>query len=195
MRKSGRVRKSTINSFRSCSPRLRKIHGFVRTMTCARHPTTTASVCSMLFFPAQWFLSIGIRTVPRMSCCFMENWPRCFTRKSGLETALNRSRTKQLGVVSMKRHALSWTRPPAITAASSQPASGTRSKSWSRPSSMKPRTGSTAKTGARRCEFLGWTRRLCRHILILRRHLSSRSCRRYHCPGGFSEGQCRDGLR
>lgn len=34
----------------------------------------------------------------------------------------------------------------------------------------------------------GGTRRLFRHILILRRHLSSRSCRCYHCPGGFSEG-------
>lgn len=136
-----------------------KIHGFVRTMTCARHPTTTASVCSMLFFPAQWFLSIGIRTVPRMSCCFMENWSRSFTRKSelemalNLEIALNRSRTWQLGVASMKRHALSWTRPPAITAASSPLASGTRSKSWSLPSSMRLRTESMVKTGARRCKF------------------------------------------
>lgn len=47
------------------------------------------------------------------------------------------------------------TRPPAITAASSTPASGTRSKSWSRPSSMNPRTESTEKTGARLCEFWG----------------------------------------
>ena len=129
--------KSTINSFRSCCPRLRKIHGFVRTMICARNPTTTASESSMPFFPALWFLSIGTRTVPRMYCCFMENWSRCFTRKSDLERALNmemalnRSRIWQLGVASMKRLALSWTRP----------------------SSMKPRTESTAKTGARLCEL------------------------------------------
>lgn len=110
-------------------------------------------VCSMLFSPELLSRFIGIRTVPRMYCCFMENWSRSFTRKSELEMALNRSRTWQLGVASMKRHALSWTRPPAVTAASSPPASGTRSKSWSRPSSMKPRTESTAKTGARRCEF------------------------------------------
>ena len=116
-------------------------------------------VCSMLFSPELLSRFIGIHTVPRMSCCFMENWSRSFTRKSDVETALNleialnRSRICQLGVASMKRHALSWTRPPAITAASSQPALGTRLKSWSRPSSMKPRTESTAKTGARRCEF------------------------------------------
>lgn len=110
-------------------------------------------VCSMLFSPELLSRFIGIRTVPRMYCCFMENWSRSFTRKSELEMALNRSRTWQLGVASMKRHALSWTRPPAITAASFPPAPGTRSKSWSRPSSMKPRTESTAKTGARRCEF------------------------------------------
>ena len=122
-------------------------------MTCSRLPTTTASECSMHFFPGLWFLSIGIRTAPRMYCCFMESWSRSFTRKSDLEMALNRSRIWQLGVASMKRHALSWTRPPAVSAASSPPASGTRSKSWSRPSSMKPRTGSTAKTGARLCEF------------------------------------------
>lgn len=66
---------------------------------------------------------------------------------------IEQKQTWQLGVASMKRHALSWARPPAITAASSQPAPGTRSKSWSRPSSMKPRTESTAKTGRRRCEF------------------------------------------
>ena len=116
-------------------------------------------VCSMLFSPELLSRFIGIHTVPRMSCCFMENWSRSFTRKSDVETALNleialnRSRICQLGVVSMKRHALSWTRLPAITAASSQPAPGTRSKSWSLPLSMKPRTESTAKTGARRCEF------------------------------------------
>ena len=112
-------------------------------------------VCSMLFSPELLSRFIGIHTVPRMSCCFMENWSRSFTRKSELEMALNRSRTSQLGVTSMKRHTLSWTLPPAITAASFLPASGTRSKSWSRPSSMKPRTESTAKTGARRCEFWG----------------------------------------
>ena len=116
-------------------------------------------VCSMLFSPELLSRFIGIHTVPRMSCCFMENWSRSFTRKSDVETALNleialnRSRICQLGVASMKRHTLSWTRPPAIMAASSPPASGTRLKSWSRPSSMKPRTESTAKTGARRCEF------------------------------------------
>ena len=48
-----------------------------------------SQLCSMLFFPVLWFLSIGIRTVPRMSCCFMENWSRSFTRNSDLETALN----------------------------------------------------------------------------------------------------------
>ena len=69
--------------------------------------------------------------------------------EEGIESGDGRSRAWQLGVASMKRHALSWTRPPAVTAASSPPAPGTRSKSWSRPSSMKPRTESTAKTGAK----------------------------------------------
>ena len=116
-------------------------------------------VCSMLFSPELLSRFIGIHTVPRMSCCFMENWSRSFTRKSDVETALNleialnRSRICQLGVASMKRHALSWTRPPAIMAALSPLESGTRSKFWGLPSSMKPRTESTAKTGARRCEF------------------------------------------
>ena len=45
-----------------------------------------------------------------------------------LEIALGRRIAAQLGVASMKRHALSWTRPPAIMAASSPPASGTRSE-------------------------------------------------------------------
>ena len=55
----------------------------------------------------------------------------------------------------MKRHALSWTRPPAVTVALSPQVSGTRSKFWSLPSFMNPRTESTAKTGARLCEFWG----------------------------------------
>ena len=54
-----------------------------------------------------------------------------------------------------QKHAVAWTRPPAVTAALSPLAPGTRARSWSRPSSMKPRTESTAKTGARRCEFWG----------------------------------------
>lgn len=116
-------------------------------------------VCSMLFSPELLSRFIGIHTVPRMSCCFMENWSRSFTRKSDVETALNleialnRSRICQLGVASMKRHALSWTRPQVITAASFLPTSGTRSKSWIRPSSMRPMMGSTANTGRRRREF------------------------------------------
>lgn len=67
--------------------------------------------------------------------------------------ALNRSRTSQLGVTSMKRHTLSWTLPPAITAALSPLEPGTRSKFWDLPSSMKSRIESTAKTGAKRSEF------------------------------------------
>lgn len=112
-------------------------------------------VCSMLFSPELLSRFIGIYTVPRMSCCFMENWSRSFTRKSELEMALNRSWTSQLGVTSMKRHTLSWTLPPAITAALSPLEPGTRSKFWDLPSSMKSRIESTAKTGARRCEFWG----------------------------------------
>lgn len=98
-----------------------EIHGFVRTMTCdvIRRQQPAYAQCSSSRHSGSY--PIGIRTVPRMSCCFMENWSRCFTRKSGLkwalnlEMALNRSRAWQLGVASMKLHALSWTRPPAIT--------------------------------------------------------------------------------
>ena len=123
-------------------------------------------VCSMLFSPELLSRFIGIHTVPRTTCCFMENWSRSFTRKSKLEMALNRSRTSQLGVTSMQRHTLSGTLPQAITAALSQLEPGTRSKFWDIPSSMKSRIESTAKMGTSRCAFWGgredceWNERL-----------------------------------
>lgn len=86
-------------------------------------------VCSMLFSPELLSRFIGIHTVPRMSCCFMENWSRSFTRKSELEMALNRSRTRQLGVTSMKRHTLSWT---CVNTRNNPPVGGTQTQGHGR---------------------------------------------------------------
>ena len=80
-------------------------------------------------------------------------------------------------VASTERHALSWTRPPAITAASSPPASGTRSRSWSRPCSLYSSQGRKVRRRRERgCVSFGvdagdivpaYTRALRRHACRL----------------------------